>query len=67
MLNVKRRTPWLEPSDTPTIRAWCEMELVVGSAIFNELVDHGVISEKGALRTDLLKSRAHLPHSSACL
>jgi hypothetical protein len=29
------------------------MELV-GSAIFNELVDHGVMSEKGVARTDLL-------------
>jgi phage terminase small subunit len=41
--------PWLEPSDLPTARAWCELE-VLSAYVYAELRDHGVINAEGDAR-----------------
>ena len=43
---VKAALPWLEPGDTPAVRAWSELELLA-SAAFAELRDEGMLTLDG--------------------
>lgn len=50
---VKRRMPWLEPADKPAVRAWAELEQI-GSAIYLELINNGIMGPDGKPRNDML-------------
>jgi len=37
---VKAGCPWLQPSDEPTLRSWCELEIIT-AGVFAQLLEHG--------------------------
>lgn len=43
---VRQVCPWLEDSDMPTVRAWCELE-IIGAAIFTTLETGGITTGLG--------------------
>lgn len=56
---VRDAMPWLEDSDEPTLRGWCQLE-VLGTAAFAELRARGLLNAQGEpkrLLTDLRQLR----------
>ncbi len=46
---VRAAMPWLEPSDQPVLRAWCEMEILCEQA-FAALRAFGMLTREGEAR-----------------
>src|ERR1700719_2401474 len=52
MNSVKRRMPWLEDSDMPTLRSWAELESV-SRELYDRLRSEGVARDDGEPRATL--------------
>jgi hypothetical protein len=68
LTKLKDACPWLQPSDEPTARAWCEIE-VLGMMAHAILRKAGIINSSGETRrlfTDYLRLRSiQLQYSNA--
>jgi hypothetical protein len=49
-VKVRAVLPWLQPSDFPTVRAWCELEYLCNQ-VYAALRAYGVTNPRGKART----------------
>ena len=47
--SMKKVMPWLQPSDLPAMRAYCELEYICAAA-FNALTSAGLFDKEGGVR-----------------
>jgi len=61
---VRELLTWLEPSDLPSVRAWCELE-VLSQHVYAELRTHGVLSPETGDARKLLHDYRQLRQTQA--
>ena len=61
---VRELLTWLEPSDLPSVRAWCELE-VLSQHVYAELRTHGVLSPETGDARRLLHDYRQLRQTQA--
>jgi hypothetical protein len=52
---MRVQMPWLQQSDLPVLRSWCEHE-IIGSAIFTDLMEQGIRDAMGEPRSRLIEA-----------
>ena len=63
---VQAVVPWIEASDTPCLRAWCELE-ILASAVYMALRKKGVLSVEGEGSARLISDYRQLRQAQTAL